>query len=82
MDGLTRRRQAERLMFNGQVVQAMKLAGAHSKRPAAPMPQAPTRPPVVNPKPIDVPPVPKSEIPKTGIAAFFAFILSIIFKRK
>ena len=40
--------------------------------------------PVVNPKPIDVPPVPKSgpEIPKTGIAAFFAFILSIIFKRK
>jgi len=37
--------------------------------------------PVVNPKPLDVPPVPKSEIPKTGIAAFFAFILQL-FRRK
>lgn len=45
MAGLTRRRQAERLMFNGQVQQALKLAGAHATTTATPMPQAPTRPP-------------------------------------
>jgi lysozyme len=73
MDGLTRRRQAERLMFVGQVQQAMRLAGAHATAPSKPMPQAPTRPPIM--KPIDVPQ------PVTGWAALFAFILSL-FKGK
>ena len=82
MDGLTRRRQAELLLFTGQVSQAMKLAGAKTKTP---MPQAPTRPPIVilpsNPvhPPIDVPPIDTK--PASGWAAFFAAILSI-FKRK
>lgn len=43
MAGLTRRRQAERLMFMGQLDQAMKLAGAHAVAPGGPMPQAPTK---------------------------------------
>lgn len=39
MAGLTRRRQAERLMFMGQVSPALKLAGAHAAKPEGPMPQ-------------------------------------------
>jgi lysozyme len=39
MAGLTRRRQAERLMFTGQVAAALKLAGAHAAQPDGPMPQ-------------------------------------------
>lgn len=82
MDGLTRRRQAERMLFRGQVDQALRLAGAHRKAPAGPMPQAPTRPPIVilpNPKPIDVPPVQPN--PVSGWAAFFAALVSF-FKPK
>lgn len=46
MAGLTRRRQAERLVFLGQVTQGMKLAGAHmAAAPGGPMPQAPTTAP-------------------------------------
>jgi len=37
--GLTRRRQAERLMFLGDVGQAMFVAGAHMIAPGGPMPQ-------------------------------------------
>jgi len=47
MNGLTRRRRAERLMFLGQVQQAMKLAGAHAKTGLS-MPQAPTRAPEIS----------------------------------
>jgi lysozyme len=83
MDGLTRRRQAERLMFSGQVAQAMRLAGAHAATSDKPMPQTVDRAPTVilplPPKPIDVPPIkPK---PVSGWAALLAFILSF-FKRK
>jgi lysozyme len=86
MDGLTRRRKAERLMFMGLVSQALRLAGAHGATPEKPMPQNPTRPPVVVPiPPIDLPdvhpPEPKPVAKPTGWAAFFAFIASF-FKRK
>lgn len=54
MNGLVRRRKAERLMFLGQVEAAMALAGAHLVAPDGPMPQAPT------PSPTPVQP-PKAE---------------------
>lgn len=89
MDGLTRRRQAERLMFTGQAVQAMRLAGAHMATADKPMPQAPTRPPiVVLPPPATPPDVPKPSPPsitnpaKGSIGAFIASIFAAIFKRK
>lgn len=82
MDGLTRRRQAERLLFIGQVEQGMKLAGAHMKAPGAPMPQAPT-------KAVPIPTKPATQAgpsitnPAPGsIGAFFASIFNAIFKRK
>jgi lysozyme len=84
MDGLTRRRQAERLMFAGQMQQAMRLAGAHAASPERPMPQAPMRPPIVvlpsNPvqAPPDVPPIDHSR--PTRVTAIITAILSI-FKR-
>jgi lysozyme len=87
MDGLTRRRQAERLMFFGQVPQAMKLAGAHAAAPGGPMPQAPTRPPVVilppNPPPPDIPKPLAPSIPSDGsiIASVMDTVFSI-FKPK
>jgi lysozyme len=52
MAGLTRRRKAERLMFLGNVVSAMALAGAHMAAPEVRMPQEPK----AAPKPIPVPP--------------------------
>ncbi len=87
MAGLTRRRQAERLMFTGQVEQAMRLAGAHYKMANSPMPQAPTRPPVVilpiNPThPIDTPDVHPAEAkPVSGWTAFLP-LLYALFTRK
>lgn len=82
MDGLTRRRQAERLMFSGQVDQALKLAGAHAKAPSGPMPQAPTRPPIVilptSPvRPPDAPPA--APAPAKG---FWASVAAIFIKEK
>ena len=77
MEGLTRRRQAERLMFTGQVTQALKLAGVHAANLHGSMPQAPTRPPIVclpNPNPIGVPPGPSVIHPAKGsIGAFVEF---------
>jgi lysozyme len=84
MAGLTRRRQAERLVFMGQVEQGMKLAGAHMKAPGGPMPQAPTKAPIVilpNPRPIDAPPSIANPA-KGSIGAFIASIFAAIFKRK
>ncbi len=55
MAGLTRRRQAERLLFIGQVAQGMRLAGAHSVSPAKPpiviLPPGPMPPDVPKPEP-------------------------------
>jgi len=91
MDGLTRRRQAEKLMFAGQVAQAMKLAGAHTANPGGPMPQAPTRPPIVILPPSVPPDVPKPLPPSIthpapgSIGAFIASIfaaIAAIFRRK
>lgn len=88
MAGLTRRRQAERLMFTGQVALALKLAGAHAKNPGGPMPQAPTKSPIVilpsapNPLPADVPKPPRPSIAnpaKGSIGASIASVLSAIF---
>lgn len=42
MNGLVRRRKAERLMFLGKVEAAMALAGAQLVAPDGPMPQTPT----------------------------------------
>lgn len=84
MDGLTRRRQAERLMFTGQVLLAMNLAHAHMKNPGPPMPQAPNKPPIVilpNPKPVDAPPSITNPA-KGSIGAWIASIFAAIFKRK
>lgn len=89
MDGLTRRRQAERLMFTGQVVQALRLAGAHAATPDKPMPQSPTLPPIVilpaNPviRPPDIPKL-GTNIPKPQPSPWAAFFMSILglFKRK
>lgn len=94
MDGLTRRRQAERLMFLGQVPQALRLAGAHGATPERPMPQNPTRPPITSgdskPAPTDLhdkdnapnlgPPVAAPSF-ASAFARLFAFILSL-FNRK
>lgn len=86
MDGLTRRRQAERLMFSGQVDQALKLAGAHAKAPGGPMPQAPTRPPIVilptgTVRPPDAPPAAPASA-KGSLWTVIASILSALFKPK
>jgi lysozyme len=77
MDGLTRRRRAEKLMFEGNVEAAMSLAGAHAKTGTT-MPQAPTKPiaPAEKPSPSITNPAPGS------IGAFIASIFSMIFKRK
>lgn len=88
MAGLTRRRQAERLMFTGQVAASLKLAGAHAQAPGGPMPQAPTKAgPVVLVPPPNATPVkpaqPSITNPAKGsIGAFVANLLSAIFKRK
>lgn len=67
MAGLTRRRQAEKLMFEGQVSAALRLAGAHGADPPLdPMPQAPHAP--TTPQP-------------SFLATVFSFILSL-FKGK
>jgi lysozyme len=80
MDGLTRRRQAERLMFNGLVQQALRLAGAHAATSTIPMPQAPSRPPVVVPAPPSITQPAKGSI-GAAIANLILRIMSI-FKRK
>lgn len=95
MDGLTRRRQAERLMFLGMVPQALRLAGAHGATPEKPMPQKPTRPPITagdtKPAPTDLhepdnapnlgpPPVAPSFA--SAFAKLIAFILSLFHKGK
>ncbi|MDB5607774.1 MAG: hypothetical protein JWP25_4674 [Bradyrhizobium sp.] len=94
MDGLTRRRQAERLMFLGMVPQALRLAGAHGATAEKPMPQKPTRPPITSgdtkPAPTDLhekdnepnlgPPAPQPSF-AYAISKVFAYILSL-FKRK
>lgn len=74
MAGLTRRRQAERLMFTGQVAAAMKLAGAHAETSGGvPMPQAPTKagpvilPATPNPPPPDIPKPPEIKLPAPGV---------------
>ena len=80
MDGLTRRRKAERLMFLGQVQQALRLAGAHAATPDNPMPQKPERAP---PAPTDLnepdnAPNIGSEPPQPSFATAFASLLSFI----
>lgn len=79
MAGLTRRREAERFVFLGNVMQGMKLAGAHMSNPGGPMPQAPTRAPA-----LPLPPAPRSITnPAPGsIGAFIASIFKAIFGRK
>lgn len=94
MDGLTRRRQAERLMFMGMVTQALRLADAHAATPDKPMPQNPTRPPITSgdtkPAPTDL--HEKDNAPNVGpetapsfasaFAKLIAFILSLFNKGK
>lgn len=92
MAGLTRRRQAERLLFTGQVVQGMKLAGAHQAAPGGPMPQAPEKAPAVilppatphpSTAPQSTPSAPSVTNPAKGsIGAAIASIFSAMFKRK
>lgn len=83
MAGLTRRRKAERIMFEGQINAAMRLAGAHATTPDTPkMPQAPTKSPVT-----PVPAQPKPDVtPPTGfwslLASIVRTILSIFSKGK
>jgi GH24 family phage-related lysozyme (muramidase) len=77
MAGLTRRRRAEILMFNGDIAGALKLAGAHAATGQT-MPQAPT-----TSVPIDRPAPPSISHPASGsIGAFIASILNAIFRRK
>jgi lysozyme len=75
MDGLTRRRQAERLMFVGQVAAAMKLAGAKIPTETV-MPQKVDRAPSEAPVGAPAPSVPKpATAPPTGLwAAFTSFL--------
>ena len=51
MAGLERRRNAERLMFEGRVDEAMRLAGAHAADPASQMPKASKPAPAPAPAP-------------------------------
>jgi len=77
MAGLTRRRRAEILMFNGDISGALKLAGAHAMT-GTKMPQAPT-----TSAPIDKPAPPSISHPAPGsIGAFIASIFNAIFRRK
>jgi lysozyme len=90
MAGLTRRRQAEKLMFTGQVAASLKLAGAHAAAPDGPMPQAPTKAPAVilpstpNPLPPDVPkPDPVPQTPgQSVLVKLIAAIFAAFFGRK
>jgi hypothetical protein len=91
MDGLTRRRQAERLMFIGLVKQALRLAGAHAATPEQPMPQKVDHAPViVLPKnPVDLPdthkpdpvPQPKPPAPPTNWWTLIVSIFRAIFNK-
>lgn len=67
--GLTRRRNAEKLMFTGMIKQAMLLAQAHTPTPDNPMPQAPHKP--------TTPPPPLPPQP-TLIQRIIAFLASIL----
>lgn len=72
--GLVRRRKAEGLLFAGDIVEALKVAGA-KKPPSAPQPK-----PAVIPPPPDVEPV--EPAPSSGwLAALFSAIAAI-FRRK
>jgi lysozyme len=80
MDGLTRRRKAERLLMLGQVPAAMALAGAHAVAPDGPMPQAPATKPVVPGAPASVPPPISQPVPAR--VSWLESLLSAIFKRR
>lgn len=75
MAGLTRRRQAERLMFTGQVAAAMKLAGAKMPAEGA-MPQKvdpiSVKPIVIPPVVLPAPGVMKPDLAPTFMGRFFA----------
>lgn len=84
MAGLTRRRQAERLVFIGQVNAGMKLAGTKPTNSVMPqqVERRPPLPPLATPKPTVMPPPPSITNPAPGsIGAFIASLFSI-FKRK
>lgn len=68
MDGLTRRRKAERLMFDGAVLSAMRLAGAHVSSGDTMMPQAPEARPIPAPPPPDIP-APRPQEPVSWLNA-------------
>lgn len=84
MAGLTRRRQAERLLFTGQVAQGMKLAGAHSAAPGGPMPQAPAKAPdaPVVPKPPEIKLPPPGQQASADLAPTFFGRFAALFKPK
>jgi len=77
MAGLTRRRHAEVLMFNGNVTGALNLAGAHAATGTT-MPQATARPST-----IAIPSHPSVSHPAPGsIGAFIASLFTRLFGRK
>lgn len=85
MPGLTRRRQAERLLFTGKVAQALKLAGAHAVAPGGPMPQAPTPSPapvISKPPEIKLPPPGQPGALKPDLAPTFWGRFKDLFKPK
>lgn len=75
MAGLTRRRQAERLMFLGQVKQALLLAGAKAPSLENPMPQKPELRPTTSPPLAPAPPAP-------SLLQRIIQLLGSIFRRK
>lgn len=77
MAGLTRRRKAERLLFEGNVQSALAVAGVHQASGQV-MPQAPQAKPVPAPIP-DVPPIQPQ--PYNTLAAIIAFVVGL-FRRK
>ncbi len=80
MAGLTRRRQAERLMFTGQVDQAMKLAGAHAATPGPPMPQKVDRAPISIVPPATPPDVPRPAAP-TPAPGFWETLKALLIRK-
>lgn len=77
MAGLTRRRKAERLMYEGAVQSAMKLAGAHVASGES-MPQSPHAGPVVQP----IPDAPKPEPAQPSPLQLIVNAIFALFKRK
>lgn len=74
LNGLVRRRKAEGLLFQGRLAEAYATAQIPLRSVATILPSEPNPPP---------PDIPKTEptVPKSGIAAFFATLLSV-FRRK